>query len=95
MTATSIPYSQFKASGNAADYVAQALSSGRTQGDGPFSKQCEQLLTKITGCPQVILTSSGTDGLEMSGILTGIIPGDEVIMPSFTFVVPMKSSSLP
>ena len=86
MTATSIPYSQFKASGNAADYVAQALSSGRTQGDGPFSKQCEQLLTKITGCPQVILTSSGTDGLEMSGILTGIIPGDEVIMPSFTFV---------
>ena len=86
MSTPRIPYSQFRASGNASEYISQVISSGRTQGDGPFSKQCEDLLQKITSCPSVVLTSSGTDALEMSVILAGIHQGDEVIMPSFTFV---------
>jgi dTDP-4-amino-4,6-dideoxygalactose transaminase len=86
MTSPSIPYTQFKATGNASEYISKVLSSGRTQGDGHFSKQSEQLLNDITGCKGVVLTASGTDALEMAGILAGIHPGDEVIMPSFTFV---------
>jgi dTDP-4-amino-4,6-dideoxygalactose transaminase len=84
--AITIPYSRFKPTGNAAAYISQALESGRVQGDGPFSKKSEALLTDITGSPRVVLTSSGTDALEMAAILAGISPGDEVIMPSFTFV---------
>ena len=85
-SAITIPYSRFRPTGNAATYVSQALESGRVQGDGPFSKKSEELLTEITKSPRVVLTSSGTDALEMAAILAGISPGDEVIMPSFTFV---------
>lgn len=86
MTTIQIPFSKFEATGNAANYLNQVLLSGRTQGDGPFSKTCEALLKTTTGCESLVLTSSGTDALEMATIMAGISPGDEVIMPSFTFV---------
>src|SRR5262245_31977957 len=55
-------------------------------GDGPFSKRCHAWLERATGCRRALLTHSGTGALEMAAILAGIAPGDEVIMPSFTFV---------
>jgi dTDP-4-amino-4,6-dideoxygalactose transaminase len=81
-----IPYTVFKPAGRAREYVNTVLETGKTQGDGPFSEKSVELLKQITKSPQVVLTSSGTDALEMAAILAGILPGDEVIMPSFTFV---------
>ena len=81
-----IPYTEFKPVGRAQEYLTTVLESGNTQGDGPFSEKSVELLKQITKCPKVILTSSGTDALEMAAILAEISAGDEVIMPSFTFV---------
>src|SRR5258706_15505948 len=55
-------------------------------GDGPFTKRCQAWLERTVGCRKALLTHSGTGALEMAAILAGIGPGDEVIMPSFTFV---------
>ena len=55
-------------------------------GDGPFTRHCKEWIEKRTGTSCALLTTSGTDALEMASHLTGIMPGDEVIMPSFTFV---------
>lgn len=67
-------------------YIAQAVLSGSIAGDGGFTRQCQQWLEQHTRCKKALLTHSCTAALEMSAILTGIGPGDEVIMPSFTFV---------
>ena len=73
--------------GKELDYMAQAaLVNRKLCGDGPFTKKCSQLLEKRTGSHKVLLTTSGSDALEMAAFLCGIKPGDEVIMPSFTFV---------
>jgi dTDP-4-amino-4,6-dideoxygalactose transaminase len=67
-------------------YVAEAARSGRIAGDGPFTARCTSLLERELGAPRVMLTSSCTSALEMAANLTGVGPGDEVIVPSFTFV---------
>ncbi|MBN1810218.1 MAG: dTDP-4-amino-4,6-dideoxygalactose transaminase [Anaerolineae bacterium] len=67
-------------------YVAQAIEYGQISGDGPFTKRCQVLLEEILGISRVFLTTSCTDALEMSALLLDIQPGDEVIVPSFTFV---------
>ena len=67
-------------------YVQQALASGHLSGDGPFTKRCDHLFEEILGAPKVLLTTSCTHALEMSAFLVDIKPGDEVIVPSFTFV---------
>jgi dTDP-4-amino-4,6-dideoxygalactose transaminase len=67
-------------------YIAQAHSNAHLSGDGPFTKQCHTWLEKQTGARKVLLTQSCTAALEMAAILADIQPGDEVIMPSFTFV---------
>lgn len=67
-------------------YIAQALFNGSISGDGVFTKQCQQWLEQTLKCRKALLTHSCTAALEMSAILAGIGPGDEVIMPSFTFV---------
>ena len=73
--------------GKELDYMAQAaLVNRKLCGDGPFTKKCSQLLEERTGSHKVLLTTSGSDALEMAAFLCGIKPGDEVIMPSFTFV---------
>lgn len=68
------------------DYTNQAIASRKICGDGPFTKRCNQELENITGAPKALLTTSGTASLEMAAILLNIKEGDEVIMPSYTFV---------
>ena len=68
------------------EYMRQAISNAHTCGDGPFSKLCHQFLEEQLGVRKALLTPSCTDALEMSAILLEIRPGDEVILPSFTFV---------
>jgi dTDP-4-amino-4,6-dideoxygalactose transaminase len=67
------------------DYVAQALSSMKHSGDGPFTHRCHTLLESFLGVPRVLLTTSCTHALDMTGLLLNLQSGDEVIVPSFTF----------
>lgn len=67
-------------------YIAEAHFNGRLAGDGPFTKRCHQWLGQRSGCNKALLTHSCTAALEMSAILLDIQPGDEIIMPSYTFV---------
>jgi dTDP-4-amino-4,6-dideoxygalactose transaminase len=67
-------------------YIHEALNQGRLIGDGHFSQECHTWLEKKLNCRKALLTPSGTAALEMAAILADIQPGDEVIMPSFTFV---------
>lgn len=66
-------------------YMRQAYENGHLSGDGPFTKKCQSWLEARIGCKKALLTHSGTAALEMAAILADIRPGDEVIMPSFTF----------
>ncbi|WP_127936311.1 dTDP-4-amino-4,6-dideoxygalactose transaminase [Nonomuraea polychroma] len=84
--ATSIPFNRPHSSEHELDYLAEAIGQGRTAGDGPFTRRASQLLKELTGAGCVLLTTSCTDALEMSAVLLDIQPGDEVIMPSFTFM---------
>ncbi len=81
-----IPFNKPFTVGPELDYIAQAVCRGRISGDGAFSRQCQALLEAVTGAHRVLLTHSGTAALEMSALLCGIGEGDEVIVPSFTFV---------
>lgn len=67
-------------------YIAEAHFNGRLAGDGPFTKRCHGWLEEWTGCNRGLLTHSCTAALEMAALLLDIQPGDEVIMPSYTFV---------
>jgi len=67
-------------------YINQAIQQTRLSGDGPFTKRCHHLLETSLGVPKVLLTTSCTHALEMAALLLDIQPGDEVIVPSFTFV---------
>ncbi len=83
---TRIPFNRPSVAGQEHAYMQQALANGRISGDGEFTKRCSSLLEEIMGCRKVLLTTSCTHALEMAAILLGIEPGDEVIVPSFTFV---------
>ena len=72
--------------GRESDYIAEVIRSGRICGDGEFTKKCEKMLEEMTGAPRVLLTCSCTQALEMAAVMAGIQPGDEVILPSYTFV---------
>lgn len=67
-------------------YIAQAHFNGKLAGDGPFTKRCHSWIEARSGCAKALLTHSCTAGLEMAALLLDIQPGDEVIMPSYTFV---------
>ena len=67
-------------------YISQAILSGQSAGDAAFTKKCHALLEEILGVPKALLTTSCTHALEMAAILLDIQEGDEVIVPSFTFV---------
>jgi dTDP-4-amino-4,6-dideoxygalactose transaminase len=73
-------------SGNEFEYIRQALERAHISGDGYFSKQCQALLERELGIPKILLTTSCTHALEMAALLLDIQPGDQVIVPSFTFV---------
>jgi len=67
-------------------YIAQAHADGHLAGDGQFTRQCSEWLERQIGCRKALLTHSCTAALEMAAILADVGPGDEVIMPSYTFV---------
>ena len=71
--------------GNEKEYIAEAIAANKICGDGQFTKKCHALLEKMTGSQKVLLTTSGSHALEMAALLCGLEPGDEVILPSFTF----------
>jgi dTDP-4-amino-4,6-dideoxygalactose transaminase len=81
-----IPFNRPVMLGNELDYIRQAVENGQISGDGPFTKKCHAFLEAQLGVPKVLLTTSCTHALEMSAILLNIQPGDEVILPDFTFV---------
>jgi dTDP-4-amino-4,6-dideoxygalactose transaminase len=72
--------------GKELEYIQQAIDNGHISGDGPFTKKCHAFLERELGVPKALLTTSCTHALEMSAILLAIQPGDEVIIPDFTFV---------
>lgn len=67
------------------DYIKQAVQNHKICGDGPFTKQCNKWIEVHTGIQKAMLTTSGTAALEMAALLCNIGPGDEVILPSYTF----------
>ena len=67
------------------DYMRQAVENHKICGDGPFTKKCDEWLEKRFGTPKALLTTSGSSALDMAALLCDIQPGDEVILPSFTF----------
>ena len=83
---TPIPFNKPCLVGQELAYVSQALASGWISGDGAFTKKCQARLAQSLGVPQVLLTTSCTHALEMAALLLELEPGDEVILPSFTFV---------
>ena len=82
-----IPYNRPFIVGKELEYISQAvMEHGHISGNGPFTKKCQTWLEQNLGCHKALLTHSCTAALEMAAILCDIQPGDEVIMPSFTFV---------
>jgi dTDP-4-amino-4,6-dideoxygalactose transaminase len=81
-----IPFNRPPLNGREIEYLQEALSHGHISGDGGFTKRCHQWLSRELGAHSALLTHSCTAALEMSAILANLGPGDEVIMPSFTFV---------
>jgi len=81
-----IPFNRPYFSGNEFDYIQQAIANMQLSGDGPFTRKCHALIESALNVPKALLTTSCTHALEMAAILLDIQPGDEVIIPAFTFV---------
>ncbi len=81
-----IPFNRPILVGNEMEYMRQAIESGHISGDGAFTKKCHAFLENELGLAKALLTTSGTHALEMMALLLDIQPGDEVIIPDFTFV---------
>jgi dTDP-4-amino-4,6-dideoxygalactose transaminase len=81
-----IPFNRPYATGKELIYAAEAQRNCHLSGDGPFTKRCQAWIEHQTGCAKALLTHSCTAALEMAALLLKIEPGDEVIMPSYTFV---------
>lgn len=81
-----IPFNRPYLVGKEFDYIQQAIANGHLSGNGVFTKKCHAWLERHIGCHRGFLTHSCTAALEMAAILADIQPGDEVIMPSYTFV---------
>ncbi|MBI4192430.1 MAG: dTDP-4-amino-4,6-dideoxygalactose transaminase [Betaproteobacteria bacterium] len=81
-----IPFNRPTAVGAELDNIADALARGHLSGDGHYTRRCHQWLERRLGCKHALLTHSCTGALDMAAILCDLVPGDEVIMPSYTFV---------
>ncbi|NRB39895.1 MAG: DegT/DnrJ/EryC1/StrS family aminotransferase, partial [Pseudomonadales bacterium] len=86
MNNASVVFNKPYMTGKELSYIAEAHIKGMLAGDGAFTQQCHSWLEDFTGAHKALLTHSCTAALEMSAILLDIQPGDEVIMPSYTFV---------
>ncbi len=81
-----IPFNRPPATGDELRYIEEALRQGKLSGDGPFSERCHRWFENRLGCKRAFLTPSCTHALEMAALLIDVKPGDEIIMPSYTFV---------
>ena len=81
-----IPFNRPFLTGKEAHYMYQAVYTGKLSGNGVFTKKCQHFFEENYGFKKAIMTTSGTDALEMAAILCDVRPGDEVIVPSYTFV---------
>src|SRR5215510_10575654 len=86
MSNNPIPFGWPYMTGKELYYIAEAHFNGFLAGDGPFTKKCHSWLEARSGCSKALLTHSCTAALEMTALLLDIQPGDEIIMPSYTFV---------
>lgn len=82
----SIPFNWPYMTGKEPGYIAEARDQGRLAGDGPFTRRCHGWLEAKAGSARALLTHSCTGALEMAALLLDIVPGDEIILPSYTFV---------
>jgi dTDP-4-amino-4,6-dideoxygalactose transaminase len=94
MTAVAIPFNRIHLTGREQGYLAEAIGGTKLSGDGPFTRRCSALLERSTGSAHVLLTHSCTAALEMCALLLDLEPGDEVVMPSFTFVSTANAMAL-
>ncbi len=81
-----IPFNKPFIVGNELKYIEEAVKSGKISGDGMFTKKCQEFFQNKYNFPKVLMTTSCTDALEMAAILCDIKEGDEIIVPSYTFV---------
>jgi dTDP-4-amino-4,6-dideoxygalactose transaminase len=81
-----VAFNKAYTTGSELGYMEEAMTAMRLAGNGPFAKRCGSRLEELTATRRALLTHSATGALEMSTLLAGVGPGDEVIMPSFTFV---------
>ncbi len=86
-----VPFNKVTWTGNELAYIQKAIENSHISGDGVFTRQCHALLEQSLGVPKALLTTSCTHALEMSAILLNIQPGDEVIVPSFSFVTSINA----
>lgn len=86
MSLPPIPFNRPSLAGNEFDYMRQALENRHLSGDGPFTRRCHTWLESTLGVTKALLTTSCTHALEMTAFLLDLEPGDEVIVPAFTFV---------
>ena len=86
MSAVKIPFNKPYLTGRETDYIRQAVESGKISGNGVFTQKCQSFFESHYGFKKTLLTTSCTDALEMAAILCGVGPGDEIIVPSYTFV---------
>lgn len=86
MSSYRIPFNKPSLVGNELAYISQAIGNAHISGDGQFTRQCHAWLEQHVGVAKALLTTSCTHALEMAAFLLDIQPGDEVIVPSFTFV---------
>lgn len=86
MKGETIPFNKPYMTGKELAYIADAHANGHLSGDGPYTRRCNAWLEETTGAPKALLTHSCTAALEMAALLADVKAGDEIIMPSFTFV---------
>lgn len=86
VTAPFLPFNRPYITGREFQYMEEAASRAHLSGDGPFTRRCHDWLQQRSGCRRALLTHSCTGALEMCSLLVDLEPGDEVVMPSFTFV---------
>jgi dTDP-4-amino-4,6-dideoxygalactose transaminase len=89
-----IPFNKPCIVGSELVFVGQAVAGGHASGDGPFTKRAQKLMEERFGAGRVLLTTSCTAALELAAMLCDLVPGDEVILPSFTFVSTANSIAL-
>jgi dTDP-4-amino-4,6-dideoxygalactose transaminase len=81
-----VPFNRASLTGDELEYLRDAIERGYISGDGPYTRRCEELLERELGAARVLLTTSCTHALEAAALLLDVGPGDEVIVPSYTFV---------